>query len=522
MIALKFIFKTMTIVLIFFSLFMFTPSFSASSGDEWNAIKNALSDAEKSESQNDAISNLQSAKTIYDNIFKNAALAVDPDSDILIENAFSDSMDKLTDGNVEQASLNRQIIDKTIYKIAFMKMETAVEQNDAADFLYWFDVMEKKFKISSNDYVTNELIAELKQNPSKLSENGQEIIEELLSIFKLKTIEEIEEAIEALENNDLKSAKKFTYEGLYYYRTLHPSVIEKLGTNTANELLHEMEDAVKATTSGNQISEILGELEHISSEVELIIREYEGGDTSEVGLALSGIKDRLNLVDIEYADAVKDGQIINQEEYDETLAFLSKAMEIFNDNKMSIKELSSSDATSLEKSFAEINKIVLSKGNPSQITILVDKSLNNIASLQEYAGGVVEIAALQYIDEIERLLIQAKQEYRNGNSQKAFDMVTEAYLDNYEFVEGPLGEIDPELMVKIEIDMREELRNMIKSNASTDQVDSQIDMILEDLKSARMVVPEFGSIAMLILMVAIVGIVIVTAKHNKLAAIPKF
>ncbi len=128
---------------------------------------------------------------------------------------------------------------------------------------------------------------------------------------------------------------------------------------------------------------------------------------------------------------------------------------------------------------------------------------------------------MQYIDEIERLLGQAKQEYREGNSQKAFDLVTEAYLDNYEFVEGPLGEVDPELMVKIEVDMREELRNMIQSSAPTNQVDSQIDMILADLEDARMVVPEFGAITAMILVVAITSIVILSAK-SRLSLNPRF
>jgi predicted secreted protein with PEFG-CTERM motif len=87
-------------------------------------------------------------------------------------------------------------------------------------------------------------------------------------------------------------------------------------------------------------------------------------------------------------------------------------------------------------------------------------------------------------------------------------------LDNYEFVEGPLGEVDPELVLKIEIDMREKLRNMIKNNESTDKVDAQIDMILIDLAQAKKVIPEFGTIVMLILSIAIISIIGLTAKSR--------
>ncbi len=81
-------------------------------------------------------------------------------------------------------------------------------------------------------------------------------------------------------------------------------------------------------------------------------------------------------------------------------------------------------------------------------------------------------------------------------------------------MEGPLGEVDPELVLKIEIDMREKLRNMIKNNESPDMVDAQIDMILVDLAQAKKVIPEFGTIVMLILSVAIISIIGLTAKSR--------
>ncbi|NIT99566.1 MAG: PEFG-CTERM sorting domain-containing protein, partial [Nitrosopumilaceae archaeon] len=78
------------------------------------------------------------------------------------------------------------------------------------------------------------------------------------------------------------------------------------------------------------------------------------------------------------------------------------------------------------------------------------------------------------------LLQETKSAYRNGDSKRAFDLASEAYLDNYEFVEAPLGKLDRELMEKIEIDMRVTLRNMIQNEESPDKVDTHIDMILAD------------------------------------------
>ncbi|MEK6865460.1 MAG: PEFG-CTERM sorting domain-containing protein, partial [Thermoproteota archaeon] len=188
--------------------------------------------------------------------------------------------------------------------------------------------------------------------------------------------------------------------------------------------------------------------------------------------------------------------------------------EIFNNNKMTLMELSNSDVTSLEKNLADMNKIITAKGSTNEINILVGNSLINIATLQDLSGGETQIDILEYFDEIERLLNEAKTAYQSGNTQMAFDLVTEAYLDNYEFVEGPLGEVDSELVLKIEIDMRENLRDMIKSNESTDKVDAQIDMILSDLAQAKKVVPEFGTITLIILAVSIVSIIGFTTRSK--------
>jgi len=237
-------------------------------------------------------------------------------------------------------------------------------------------------------------------------------------------------------------------------------------------------------------------------------------------LALSGIKDRLNLFEIEYLDAVDNGKIIDQVEYDETVVFLEKATSIFTSVKQSLIELSESDATSLENNLMEINSIVSAKGKTSEVSILVGKSLNNVASLETLAGGAVEVDIFQYFDEIERLLTEAKTVYRNGDSSLAFDLVSEAYLDNYEFVEGPLGEVDHDLMEKIENDMRVDLRNMITTKESPDVIDAQVDKIMTDLAAAKKVVPEFGTITIMVLAIAIISIIALSSK-SKLGLLPK-
>ena len=69
-------------------------------------------------------------------------------------------------------------------------------------------------------------------------------------------------------------------------------------------------------------------------------------------------------------------------------------------------------------------------------------------------------------------------------------------------------------MVEIEVLMREELRDMMKEGASVDRVDAQIDTILEKMDTVAVIVPEFGSVAGVVLSMALISIVVLTARSR--------
>ena len=148
-------------------------------------------------------------------------------------------------------------------------------------------------------------------------------------------------------------------------------------------------------------------------------------------------------------------------------------------------------------------------------------------TVETLAGGIIheidEITGtteegddlLDYVETIETLLMDAKSEYRQGNGDLALSYATKAYLDNYEFLEGPLFEAgERELMEEVEILMREELRNMIRNGAPVEQVDEQIDLILIKMKTVEMIVPEFGAVVMVVLVVAITAMVAINMRSR--------
>ena len=62
---------------------------------------------------------------------------------------------------------------------------------------------------------------------------------------------------------------------------------------------------------------------------------------------------------------------------------------------------------------------------------------------------------------------------------------------------------------------------MIKSGASVSEVNSQIDVIMIKMDTVEVVVPEFGTTAMMILVVAIIGSILF-ASRSKLMTIKPF
>jgi hypothetical protein len=470
------------------NLFYDTSPDQTTLGDRWNMLNSALKEAENT-NYHWAQKSLDQAHQIYSDYFKEAALEVDPESDQIIESAFSYNADYIKTKELVEAGFNRQAIDKSIYKIAYMKLENALADGDADLFLKWYSVMETKFAISKNsDLAINQAILEIKENPDKIHYHKDTIKSELLHIFKTKVVEEIEEAVAAIDQGKTNDAIKFTYEGYYYYRTLHPYLVNQLGQEDADKIKSNMKSAMDITRSGAPNHTIKTKLEQILKNVEPRVKGHQ--NQSELGLALNSIKDRLHLVEEEYRDAVTDGKITNQVEYDETVIFLAKAESILGENRAELVKIDGDAIPKIESNLRQIDEIVVLYGKFEDLKSLVEDSMNIIDDMIEKSGATEDSSAPDYFANIKQLLEESKTQYASGNTQAALDLAQEAYLDNYEFLEAPIADHDKELMEEIEIMMRIELANLIKENTDKSEINDHVDIILEKLNNAQSLITQ--------------------------------
>ena len=118
-----------------------------------------------------------------------------------------------------------------------------------------------------------------------------------------------------------------------------------------------------------------------------------------------------------------------------------------------------------------------------RITTAIERDLAEELSVSEGSESTSEHQ--QYFAKIRTLLSQVISEVNNGNYEQADQYAVSAYLDNYEYLEAPIEKHDPDLMLTVEEEMREELRSMIEARESADSIEVFATGILTKLDSAE-------------------------------------
>ncbi len=93
-----------------------------------------------------------------------------------------------------------------------------------------------------------------------------------------------------------------------------------------------------------------------------------------------------------------------------------------------------------------------------------------------------EQSTQDYISNIRLLLNQTIDAYSANDTEKAKELATTAYLDNFEFIEDPIGE---QLSEEGEELLREQLGAQIDSNASIEEIKQTVNAINKVLDEAE-------------------------------------
>ncbi|MEW6604267.1 MAG: hypothetical protein AB1351_06210 [Thermoproteota archaeon] len=289
------------------------------------------------------------------------------------------------------------------------------------------------------------------------------------------------------------------------------------------DLNEELEGAL--TDLANQINGM--SVQQVQTEVAQINSLLEGAETSVISQAERADPAFNAMVAIavletaehEYEEAVEGGNIVEMIEYQDSTAFIARAEAIFTSIQAEMPE---EEAEEVAEFFEQLDSLTASNASFEQVETVIGgivHGFEEVFGLEEADSGYDGQA---YIDTIIELLDEAVAVYEAGNAQEAKALAIEAYLDNYEFIEPDIAEDNPDLMVKIELAIREELVQMIDDRRPVAEIEDRVEEIKTDLEVARAVVtPEFPLTAGIV--IASVAVTILAGTYyNRRKVLPSF
>jgi len=186
---------------------------------------------------------------------------------------------------------------------------------------------------------------------------------------------------------------------------------------------------------------------------------------------ISVIKDLLKTAASEYKEGVAGGNITLDLEYQDGSAFLDRANTLFN-NTQNISN-DTSVITTLLSNFANLTDSFQNLRDQAVVEQIIQKITNGLSTngSSTTSDASTNPTSQDYIAKIRGLLNDVVSAYESNDKIKAKELATAAYLDNFEYIEAPIGKA---LSDKGEALLREKLREQIDGNASIDEIKQNI------------------------------------------------
>jgi len=178
-------------------------------------------------------------------------------------------------------------------------------------------------------------------------------------------------------------------------------------------------------------------------------------------------------------------------QYENIAGLLNKSKELF----IRMSDISNEDKNSILSLFSTAEKQLKNKdlhSLSSTLTSLEDKLIN--LSNNKINSNKVN-GYEKYFSNIRSLVEQALVNVQNSDYRQADKLVISAYLDNYEYLEAPLEEKDPKLMVDIELSLRENLRELIKGKESPHNIELFVTSVMNKIDKAELLLQNDNSIS---------------------------
>jgi high-affinity iron transporter len=320
--------------------------------------------------------------------------------------------------------------------------------------------------------------------------DNQQTAEPLIVFINLQRIgTQLNLTEHSLNNGDLETAFEHAYvPHSVTFPVLKPILSEADSSLSKNleGLLTDLPIKVRASATAEEAeSNIKPDIVTINDMLNTISNSTAQGPVEDSGFFLQTAAVLLE-------DAVQSYQLINASDtqggsdifnIQNSLGLINSSMANFERVANSIEEPRREEIRSFYRQMQEGIRNGIQFDTLASVASAIERDFSEDLNLSSGSESGSEQA--KYFATIRELLNSTISSVTAGNYDAADATAIKAYLDNYEYLETPIEKHDPDLMLDIEVEMREELRQMIREERSPQEIVEFTRAILVKLEQAE-------------------------------------
>src|SRR5918994_1606189 len=286
-------------------------------------------------------------------------------------------------------------------------------------------------------------------------------------------LQRISEQINLVQASLTKGDNTRAFEHAYIsHSTIFPSIKDKLGeidrvsAERLESLLIDLPIMLKSTSQSSEIETNLGEITNILNNINSGILDPNNSDYYSViaSTIIVLLNDTSKYYQLSGYGNTENPS--NQANYENAIGMVDISQKLYTNISNSFSD---SKELEFESFFKDLRNSLSSKTDAESISKLIsDIHLN----LNDNESTVQSDDSLRiYFGNIKNLLTKIDGMVKNSSDYSSAEKyATTAYLDNFEYIEAPLEKIDPELMISLELMIREELRELLKNSQQSEAI----------------------------------------------------
>jgi hypothetical protein len=264
----------------------------------------------------------------------------------------------------------------------------------------------------------------------------------------------------------------------------------------------ELEDALRAGPQAvadgvepDRLRSIFARAARAVSKVERAVVGDAGESASYRGSVIASL---LTTAAHEYEEAVGPAGVRLLVEYQDAWAFTGEARRLYRAVASEVEAAAAEEAAEVHEAFEALAGALPSVQPPSRLA-----SVDDVEGPAELIGHELAetvdadvkapTAPAEVAEEIEGLLDEIVADYRAGNSEKAAELVAEAYLENYEVIEPEVIEYAPDINSELEPLLGAALRREISDGAPPAKIEDMVRRARDLLQQAVKAVEAAGA-----------------------------